>query len=167
MDKPNRHWPNRTCIATSPIDSKRLIEAAEESRRRRHRWLARRSRARPSGRAPSDPIGTVPPPGTLKGMAKTLLEKSRVSTNVLIASSARGSRTNEPVRALRGAAREVLGRARPRRRTDAHRARGDPRPEHQHMLLVMEVMRHIGADPTAMTPGADSPGSRMGWSRCS
>jgi hypothetical protein len=74
-DKPTDIGSNRTGIATSPIDSRRLIEAAEQAATagpldgkalegEHVRW------ARGAG-----PVGSVPPPGTLKGVAKTVLER--------------------------------------------------------------------------------------------
>ena len=63
---------NRTGIATSPIDSKSIIEAAEKTRgtdgKTMFDVLSELSRA-------SEPVGHIPPPSSLSGLAKTGMNK--------------------------------------------------------------------------------------------
>jgi len=75
MHKPTDIGPNRTGIKTSPIDSKRTMQGAAESagpmtgldgaalEAERVRWSR-----------DAYPVGTVPPPGSVKGMLKSVLE---------------------------------------------------------------------------------------------
>jgi hypothetical protein len=165
-DKPSDIGTNRTGIATSPIDSRRLIEAAEQAgtagpldgnslETERVRW------ARAAG-----PVGTVPPPGTLKGLAKTVVEtleghKPTVFIDKLgerLAYERTGTRLYEALIAKHDAASVHEGGP---TRAELEQIRHD---EHQHMLLVQDAIRQLGADPTAMTPAADVAGvAGLGW----
>src|SRR4051812_26241477 len=76
MHKATDTGPNRTGIKTSPIDSKRTEQGAIEGTNvvgigdgiaiEHERTLWSRD---------AFPLGTVPPPGSVKGVVKTLLEK--------------------------------------------------------------------------------------------
>lgn len=165
-DKPTDTGTNRTGIATSPIDSRRTIEAAEQ--------------ATPDGRLDgraleaervlwarsADPVGTVPPPGTLRGLAKTALEMLRGhKPTVLIdklgerlAYERTGTRLYDALLAKLEAANVHEGGP---TRAELLKIRDD---EHRHMLLVRDAIEQLGADPTAMTPGADIVGvAGLGW----
>lgn len=165
-DKPTDIGTNRTGIATSPIDSRRLIEAAEQASTagpldgksleiERVRWASE-----------ADPVGTVPPPGTLKGLAKTVIEtlegyKPSVFIDKLgqrLAYERAGTRLYEALIAKHEAANVHEGGP---TRAELEKIRHD---EHQHMLLVCDAIQQLGADPTAMTPGADVAGvAGRGW----
>jgi rubrerythrin len=165
-DKPTDTGTNRTGIATSPVDSKRTIEAAEEIgvvagvdgkalEAERVRWARG-----------ADPVGTVPPPGTLKGLAKTVLERLQGHRpTVLIdklgerlAYERTGVRLYEALIAKLAAAHVHEGGP---TRAELERIRDD---EHRHALLVRDAIRELGADPTAMTPCADVVGvAGLGW----
>jgi hypothetical protein len=166
MKNPTDTGPNRTGIATSPLDSKQLIEAAEEvtpsagidgaAIEAEHlRW----TQAAP-------PVGTVPPPGTLKGAAKTLLEalqghKPTVLIDKLgqrLAYERTGARLYDALLAKLAAAHVHEGGP---TRAELEEIRDQ---EHQHMHLVIDVIRRLGADPTAMTPCADVTAvAGLGW----
>src|SRR5215207_9052445 len=75
MHKPTDIGLNRTGAATSPIDSKRTAQGAAEAdtagamdglalELERVRWSTE-----------ALPLGTVPPPGTVKGVIKSIIEK--------------------------------------------------------------------------------------------
>jgi hypothetical protein len=84
---PTEMGPNRTGILASPIDSKKTIEGARAG------IAANLISTEPTAihgyrvRASTEvgPVGTMPPPGTLKGAAKTALKAMQgESANVLI-----------------------------------------------------------------------------------
>jgi ferritin-like protein len=150
---------NRTGIATSPIDSKDIIQEAERagfsSPGDESGILATRAvYARESG---AQGLGTVPVPATLKGMAKTGMEllkghKASVFIDKLgerLAFERTGTRLYE---AALGKF-EVFGswEGGPSRE-QLEQVLAD---ERAHFLLVKESMLQLGADPTAVTPSAD------------
>lgn len=75
MKKPTDTGLNRTGIATSPFDSKQAIEAAEQANTGGHPDRRALENERVRWARDADPVGTVPPPVTIKGLAKTVLEK--------------------------------------------------------------------------------------------
>jgi rubrerythrin len=166
MQKPTDTGINRTGIATSPIDSVRLERAAEQAHTagpldgralidERARW------SRDAG-----PLGTVPPPATVKGVVKVAMEKLRGhKPTVLIdklgerlAFERTGTRLYEAVIAkLEGADPHPGGPM----RVDLETIRD---AEHRHVAILRDAMLQLGADPTAMTPGADLIAvSGLGW----
>jgi hypothetical protein len=166
MDKPTDTGMNRTGIATSPIDSERTISAAEaaDTASPLDGSLLEAERTRWSRDA--DPLGTVPPPGTLKGIAKTLLEKLQGrQPNVFIdklgerlAYERTGTRLYDALLAKFEAANVHEGGP---TRADLEKHRND---EHHHFLLVCDAIRQLGADPTAITPCADVVAvAGLGW----
>ena len=159
MKEPTDMGMNRTGIDTSPKDSERTCEGAAES-----------GVAPGPGRAPAaavgieyaragEPIGSVPPPGTRKGVAKMgkelLTKKPTVFLDKLgerVAFERTGTRLYEllitKLDALGtwdgGPSRERLARFHD--------------DELDHFRLVEDAMRSLGADPTAVTPSADVAG---------
>lgn len=161
--KPTDIGMNRTGIATSPIDSRRVVEAAGES-------LEHDGRAIESERVQwarsADPLGSVPPPGTVKGAAKTLLQKLEghqpaVFVDKLgerLAYERAATRLYEALLAKFEAAHVHVGGPTRAELEEIHAQ------EHAHVLLVVDVIRQLGADPTALTPSADVVGvAGTGW----
>jgi len=166
MQKPTDTGINRTGIATSPIDSVHTERGAEQAHTggpldgavliaERARW------SREAG-----PLGTVPPPGTLKGLVKVAAEKLRGhQPTVLIdklgerlAYERTGTRLYEAVIAKLEVADPHPGGP---MRADLEAIRD---AEHRHMTVVRNALLQLGADPTAMTPGADLVAvSGLGW----
>jgi hypothetical protein len=166
MHKPTDIGPNRTGIATSPIDSKRTIQAAADAETagpldgqalevERVRWSS-----------DALPLGTVPPPGTVKGVIKTILEKVEGhKATVLIdklgerlAFERTGTRLYDALLAKLEAANVHEGGP---TREQLERIRDD---EIRHFALVRDALLRLGADPTAITPGADVIGvAGQGW----
>jgi rubrerythrin len=166
MQKPTDTGINRTGIATSPIDSIRTERGAEEAHTagpldgralidERARW------ARDAG-----PLGTVPPPATVKGVLKVAVEKLRGhKPTVLIdklgerlAYERTGTRLYEAVIAKLEAADPHPGGP---MRVDLEVIRD---AEHRHVAVLRDALLQLGADPTAMTPGADLIAvSGLGW----
>lgn len=165
-DQPTDTGTNRTGIATSPIDSRHTIEAAEQTtpvglhdgqalERERVLW------ARDAG-----PVGTVPPPGTIKGLAKTVVEMLRGHKPAVfidrlgerLAYERTGTRLYEALLAKLEAAHVHVGGP---TRAELEKIHDD---ERRHVLLVRDAIRQLGADPTAMTPCADVVGvAGQGW----
>jgi hypothetical protein len=166
MHRPTDTGMNRTGIATSPIDSRRTEQGAAASRTAGPQDGRALSDERARWARDADPLGTVPPPVTIKGVVKVALEKLEGHRpTVLIdklgerlAFERTGTRLYEAVLAKLDAA-------------DPH-PRGPSRAdlaairdaEHRHVALLRDAIAHLGADPTAMTPGADLIAvSGLGW----
>ncbi|HVT06087.1 MAG TPA: ferritin-like domain-containing protein [Polyangia bacterium] len=155
--KPTQTGPNRTGIATSPIDSKATIEGAQAGSPapvfEPPGLLATRIRyATKVG-----PVGTMPPPASLKGMATTAVEmvkgnKPTVFLDLLgerLAFERTGTRLYEALLIKLEAADPHPGGP---TRFDLERIRDE---ELEHFGLLKRTMESLGADPTAMTPSAD------------
>jgi hypothetical protein len=116
------------------------------------------ARAELSDAAP--PVGTMPPPGSLKGVAKSLAkalqgEKATVFLDKLgerLAFERTGVRLYDAVLAKMPAARLEEGTL------TADELRRFRDEELAHMHLVREAMEALGGDPTATTPCADLAG---------
>jgi hypothetical protein len=165
-EKPTDIGLNRTGIATSPIDAKRTIEAAEQGHRRAHanHQVLESERVRWSRDA--DPVGIVPLPGTVKGLAKAVLEKLHGHKLTVLfdklgerlAYERTGTRLYEALIAKHDAANVHEGGP---TRSEIEKILED---EHQHFLLVRDAIRELGGDPTAITPAADVTGvAGLGW----
>lgn len=166
MQKPTNPGMNRTGIATSPIDSPALIRAAADgsSDAGLNGALLRAERANYARQA--SPVGTVPPPASVKGMAKSVLERLRGHTPAVfidklgqrLAFERTGVRLYESLLVkLEGADPQPGGPS--REAIELIRAE-----EHSHVAILTEAIAYLGADPTAMTPGADVTGvASLGW----
>jgi rubrerythrin len=167
MHKPTDIGANRTGIKTSPIDSKRTIQGAAEAagpltgldgaaiEAERIRWSR-----------DAYPVGTVPPPGSLKGVIKSAIEaieghKVTVFIDKLgerLAFERTGSRLYDALLAKLEAADIHEGGP---TREEIEKIRDD---ERQHYAIVRAAIEQCGADPTAMTPCADVVAvSSIGW----
>ncbi len=165
MQKPTDIGMNRTGIATSPIDARRTEKGAQiEAPMPTDGSFLEEERVRFAREA--FPVGTVPPPGTLKGVVKTAIEglkghKATVFIDKLgerIAFERTGSRLYDALLAKLDAADVHVGGP---TRQELERIRDD---ERAHFALVRDAMRQLGADPTAMTPCADVVGvASLGW----
>jgi len=147
---------NRTGIKTSPIHSRRMIDGAEEANTvgpddraletERVRWAR-----------DADPVGTIPPPGSLKGLAKTAVEALRgrdlhVFVDKLgerLAYERTGTRLYEALFAKLDAAHVHADGP---TRAELEKIRDD---EHHHLLVLHDAIDQMGGDPTALTPSAD------------
>ncbi|MGE0402282.1 MAG: ferritin-like domain-containing protein [Kofleriaceae bacterium] len=170
MEKPTDIGTNRTGIATSPIDSPALIKGAREGANGDgngheidgevlldQRVLFARS---------AHPVGTVPPPATIKGIAKAVLEKLQGHKPTVfidklgqrLAYERAGVRLYEALLAKFDAANVHDGGP---TRTQIEEIRND---EHRHATILRDAILSLGADPTAMTPCADVTGvAGLGW----
>jgi rubrerythrin len=164
--KPTDIGTNRTGIATSPIDSRRTIQGARQGspagRLDGHLLEAERV----SWARSADPVGTVPPPATVKGIAKAIVglaegHRPTVFIDKLgerLAFERTGTRLYEALLAKFEAGDIREGGP---TRLELERIRDD---EHRHVMLVRDAIVQVGADPTAMTPSGDVAGvASVGW----
>jgi len=157
MKSPSDVGMNRTGIQTSPLIAKATLEGAkagtpssagDESGIHAERIFCAKQ---------AEPLGKVPPPGTVKGMAKTamkLLQGEKVSLFVdklgeRLAFERSGTRLYEVALSKLEAFGSWEGGP---TREGLLAIRDD---ELSHVQLVREAIEKLGADPTAMTPSAD------------
>lgn len=157
--KPTSMGKNPTGTATSPIDSKQTAQGAQqggpdpaggnfaESLASTHLEYVRGA----------DPVGTVPPPTTLKGAARAFVDMLQArKTTVFIDKLGERlafERTGTRLYELLLIKHELLG-SWPGGPTEGQlRKFHDQELAHYHMLA--RAMEQMGADPTAMTPCAD------------
>ena len=158
MMTPTKMEMNRTGIQTSPVDAKKMEQGAEQltpvegmpqdGAGIRTRMLFAKQ---------AEPIGTVPPPVSMKGAAKTALQalkgnKPNVFLDYLgarLAFERTGTRLYDAI--LIKFESEGGWDGGP----TAEELRQIREEELQHFEMLKECMQDLGADPTAMTPAAD------------
>jgi rubrerythrin len=156
--KPTDVGMNRTGSQLVPHRAKEMIEGAEQTRITGSPADFTRARAELAAKAP--PVGTMPPPGTVKGLAKTAMkalqgEKASVFVDKLAARLAferTGVRLYDALLAKLPAGKTSKGTL----TVEAVRQIRDDELVHFH--LVREAIETLGADPTAMTPCANLSG---------
>lgn len=148
---------NRTGIGMSPVDSQRMIDAAQATPPSSSGDESALAKLDSVYIQEAEPVGSVPMPGTLKGAAQTTLQKlagkhpevlidrlgerlafERTGTRLydyLINKCESAPETGSPISI------DTLKRFR--------------REEAQHFKLVAKALESLGADPTTQTPGAD------------
>jgi rubrerythrin len=148
---------NRTGIQTSPLLSKELIEGARDSKPSSPGDASLIAQIRVERAKESERVGKMPPPVNLKGLASTAIEalKGEKATVLLDKIAARLAYERTGVRLYEaliskfdaygnwpgGPTREQLEEI----RTE----------ELRHFGLLTRALEMLGADPTALTPGAD------------
>lgn len=148
---------NRTGLALSPKHSKDLLEGATKTKPSMagdEQGIAtvRAAYARDSG-----PIGSIPPPASVKGAAKTAM-KALTGEHASVLLDKMGARLafervgTRLYEALIGKV-ETLGSDGAGPRID--RLTQILREEQQHFDMLKDAMIRMGGDPTAMTPSAD------------
>lgn len=157
--KPTDLGKNRTGTQANPVMTQETLdnEKAVASDPRGAMALALQ-RAEMSQQAP--PIGTMPVPGSVKGVAKTAMkalqgEKASVFLDKLgerLAYERTGVRIYDAIVAKIPAASTDKGSFSPE---ELRRFRDE---EHRHFLLVKQAIEDMGGDPTAETPCADITG---------
>lgn len=164
--KPTDMGMNRTGIATSPRLTKAMEEAARQviSTGTPEGEAVTRLRLEYAREAP--PVGTMPPPASLKGAAKTAVDAIKGNKPLVLldllgeraAFERTGTRLYDALLVkLEAADRHPGGPTRP----ELERIRDE---EIQHFQLVKEAVESLGGDPTVMTPSADVMGvAGMGW----
>ncbi|QDE80634.1 ferritin-like domain-containing protein [Myxococcus xanthus] len=148
---------NRTGVATSPIDSADIIQEAQKHQPSHLGDGSLLLQVRKIYARESEGLGSVPPPTSLKGVAKTAVEALKGSKPTVfidklgerLAFERSGTRLYEGALAKfdvygsweGGPTREGLEKI--------------YNDELSHFLMLTEALKSLGADPTAMTPSAD------------
>ncbi|WP_437973867.1 ferritin-like domain-containing protein [Sorangium sp. So ce295] len=148
---------NTTGIATSPIDSKELIEFAQAIPPSSPGSEAEAAAVRSEYARESGTVGSVPPPASLKGVVKAAGELIQGRPPALLIDKLgerlqferSGTRLYEALIAKHDAEGTFEGGP---TRADLEAIRDD---ELRHFALLKRAIERLGADPTAMTPGAD------------
>jgi rubrerythrin len=158
--KPTDMGRNRTGIATSPIDGKELAEGARASTPLPQTDGQILLAERVSWSRDVAPVGTMPPPASVKGVAKAAMDAIRGKSPLAfldligerLAFERTGTRLYEALLAKLEAAHEHAGGP---TREDLERIRDE---ELAHFAMLKEAVESLGADPTAITPSADIAG---------
>lgn len=157
MKTPMDLGPNRTGVDMSPIDSRRSIDGARDGVLAPSTSTAAIDAVRRTWTAEAEPLGTMPPPASVKGVVVTAAEllkgnRPTVFLDLLgerLAFERTGTRLYEV----------VMVKLEEGRTRDADVAREDLErirdQELRHFGLLASAMEQLGADPTAVTPSAD------------
>lgn len=148
---------NQTGAQMSPKDSEAQVKATQEVRPDVPGGPEKLALVRTEEAARAEPIGTVPVPGSAKGMLKTAVNKLvGVSPEVLI------DKLGERLAFERGGVRlydALLAKAIDTLDKSMLQTLQHFREEEaEHLELVKAAIEKLGADPTAMTPCADVAG---------
>ncbi len=151
---------NRTGMQTSPILSKEMLDNTEIDITEPSTDPQPLAEARADYIREADPLGTVPPPATVKGMAKSTMKmmtgnRPQAFIDKLaerLAYERGGTRLYDAAMAkfmVLGDESTDLSMA------ELEKIRDE---EAQHAALLVECIEKLGADPTAQTPSADLVG---------
>src|SRR5689334_19201636 len=151
---------NRTGVDMSPIDIKEMIALANATPPSSPGDERAMAKMRGEYISDADVLGSVPPPGTLKGVATTAMQKltgrnPEAFINKLggrIGFERAGVRLYDALIEKCSVARGTMAASRIPLET-LWRFRNE---ELQHFQLASDALRSIGADPTAQTPCADA-----------
>jgi rubrerythrin len=148
---------NRSGMATAPLMAREMLEVTDLTTPSTRGTAADALAPRIEYAKRSGPAATVPPPASLKELAKTAMkalkgEKATVLVDKLgerLAFERSGTRLYEGILAkfdVHGSWKGGPSRA------QLERIHGD---ELKHFLMLQETMRELGSDPTAVTPSAN------------
>lgn len=147
---------NRTPVQLSPDDTQRQIEATQRFPADVPGSIEQLTEERQQAILNADTVGSVPIPGSLKGMFKSALDKLRgKNPEVLI------DKLGERLAFERTGVRmyeAMIAKALSAKGADSvlvDTLRQIQREEHQHMAVLRKAIETLGGDPTAMTPCAD------------
>jgi len=147
---------NRTGIGMSPVDSQRMIDAAQATPPSSSGDESALAALDSVYIREAEPVGSVPLPGTLKGVAQATLQKlTGKHPEVLI------DKLGERLAFERTGTRlyDYLITKCETAPTDSEipidTLKRFRREEAQHFKLVAKALESLGADPTTQTPGAD------------
>jgi rubrerythrin len=159
MEKTTVLGKNRTGIDMSPIDAKEMTALAKVTPPSSNGDEQAIAEMRSQYIREAEVIGSIPPPGTLKGMASTAMEKLTGKNpeafidklGCRLAFERAGVRLYDALitKCLASSNGSIVPIER------LHEFRNE---ELEHFKLVERALRSIGADPTAQTPSADVDG---------
>lgn len=150
---------NVTGIGMSPVDGKKLVEYAREAPAPSGDETALLD-ARKAWAKHSEPVGSVPPPVSLKGVGKQALQALQGKNPAVfmdcvgerLGFERTGVRLYEALIAKRVANGRVRGGP---GRAELERMRDE---ELAHFGMLKEAVEKLGGDPTVLTPSADVAG---------
>ncbi|AKH38601.1 MULTISPECIES: ferritin-like domain-containing protein [Nitrosomonas] len=159
MDKTTVLGKNRSGVDISPIDIKQMMSLAKVTPASSPGDEKAIAQMREEYIAEADVIGSVPLPGTLKGMASTAMEKlmGKSPEGFIDKLGCRLAFERTGVR-LYDALITKCSTAPMSSNISLDRLNEFRNEEFQHFKLVENAIRSIGADPTAQTPSADVDG---------
>ncbi len=148
---------NRTGIQTSPLQSAEMVKAAQQTAPTSTGTEQAVADVRISYAREAEPVGNVPPPGTLKGMAKTALKaiQGQKPTVLVDKLGERAAFERTGTRLYEG----LLSKFDAYGSWDGGPTRANleqfHREELEHFGMLVKAIQQLGADPTVMTPSAD------------
>ena len=164
--KPTDMGLNRSGIATSPVDTEAAVEAASAGCPQPSTAAAALTQARRDYARSAPPVGTMPPPASVKGAVKAVVgavkgESALVFLDLLgerLAFERTGTRLYDALLVKLDAADLRPGGP---TREEVEEIRDD---ELRHFALLQQAIESLGGDPTVMTPSADVVGvAGSGW----
>jgi hypothetical protein len=160
MKTPNETGMNRTGIQTSPLDSKAAVKAAQKSEGTSLGGETGIAAVRLELARAGEPVGTMPPPATLKGLAKTAMTmlKGESPTLFLNLCGERLAFERAGVRLYEAVIDKLPAFAGDGAGPSVADLRAIQEDELRHVDVVRRAIEKLGGDPTAMTPAADLSG---------
>lgn len=160
MEKPTDIGMNRTGIKASPIDSKKTIEGAANAKLDTPQDGSLLEAERIAWSEEAEPVGTMPPPGSITGAVKATAQKlTGKEPNVFLdkigerlAFERTGVRLYDALLCKLEAAEVHQGSP---TRAELEQIRDQ---ELRHFGYLKQALESLGGDPTAMTPSADLAG---------
>jgi bacterioferritin (cytochrome b1) len=148
---------NRTGIATSPQATDSMIEGNAEFAPGAPGDERRISDVRELFAREAEPLGSVPPPLTVKGLATTTLNalKGARPTQFVDKLGERLGFERTGVRLYQAIISKYLTHGAFEGGPSLEELEEIMREEHEHMTLLTDVIVKLGADPTTLTPSAD------------
>lgn len=148
---------NRTGIATSPKAAERMLEGTSEFPPDTPGDESGIGVVRGEFVREASPLGSVPPPTTLKGVAKTALQglKGARPTQFIDKLSERLAFERSGVRLYEALISKYQSLGSFPGGPELAELEKNMMEEHEHFRLLTDVVTRLGGDPTVMTPSAD------------
>jgi hypothetical protein len=155
--KPTDMGHNRTGMGISPVEGKKTVQGAIDGVPTQSFDPAPVKRVRDSYAVGAPPLGTMPPPASLKGVAVTALQSLKGNhANVLLDLVGERLAFERTGTRLYEALLTKLEAAHPQGPAPTMAELQSIRDEElAHFGLCVEVMEQLGGDPTAITPSAE------------
>jgi len=155
--KPTDVGTNRTGVATSPLNSKDVASTARKAPTAARFEMDELVAARLAYSKEAPPVGTMPPPASLKGAAKAAVKAVQGKHSIVfldllgerLAFERTGVRLYDALLIKLEASEHHAGGP---TREQVESIRDD---ELSHFALVKQAIENLGGDPTVMTPSAD------------
>jgi len=164
--KPTDIGMNRTGIATSPVQAKAMREAADEGCGEPSPEAEALTQARADEARNAPPVGTMPPPASVKGAAKAAVQALKGNSALAfldllgerLAFERTGTRLYDALLIkLEGADPRPGG-------PDREELESIREDEMRHFEVVRNAIEMLGGDPTVVTPSANVCGvAASGW----